>query len=174
MPAWISKSFIEHRFDGSVSLHRALKAVLTGGSVKPTVFALALVPVVWLMVATLANRLGANPAEALVRATGDWTLRFLCIVLSVTPVRVVARLPELARLRRMLGLFTFFYAVLHLLCYGLFDMGLEPERILKDIGKRPFILVGFTAFALLAALAVTSLGRVIQAMGGRRWRWGQW
>ena len=132
---------------------------------KPLVFVAALLPFAWLFYGALADRLGANPAQYLDRATGIWTLRFLCITLAVTPVRVVAGLPTLQRFRRMLGLFTYFYAVLHLLCYAWFDQGFELAEIAKDIGKRPFILVGFSAFVLLTPLAATSFNRAVKALG---------
>jgi len=115
--------------------------------------------------------LGANPAEALIRALGDWTLRFLCIVLAVTPLRIITKTPALARFRRMLGLFVYFYVVLHLLSYSWFDMGFDFTDIAKDIAKRPFILVGFSAFVLLTPLAATSFNAAIKAMGAKRWQW---
>lgn len=127
-------------------------------------------PLAWLVYAAFADRLGANPAEALVRATGDWTLRALCLVMAVTPLRVLTSTPQLARFRRMLGLFVFFYALLHLLSYAGFDMGFDMADIGRDILKRPFIFVGFVAFALLALLAVTSLHRVVKVLGGKRWQ----
>lgn len=138
---------------------------------KPLVFALCLLPFAQLLYGAVFDTLGANPAEALIRATGDWTLRFLCVVLAVTPARIVLGLPALARFRRMLGLFVFFYAVLHLLCYSVFDQGLDFAEIWRDIVERPFILVGMLAFALLTALAVTSPHRVLRWMGARRWQW---
>lgn len=137
---------------------------------KPLVFGLALLPFGWLLLAAGSNQLGANPAEALIRATGDWTLRFLCGVLAVTPLRVITATPALARFRRMLGLFVYFYAVLHLLSYSWFDMGFDVTDIAGDITKRPFILVGFTAFVLLTALALTSFNRAIRALGAKRWQ----
>lgn len=137
---------------------------------KPLLFVLCMVPFAWLLYAAIANQLGANPAEALVRSTGDWTLRFLCIVLAVTPLRVMLKLPALARFRRMLGLFVYFYVVVHLLSYSWFDMGFEVADIAKDIVKRPFILVGFTAFVLLTPLAATSFNRAIKVLGARRWQ----
>jgi sulfoxide reductase heme-binding subunit YedZ len=137
---------------------------------KPVVFLLSLFPLAWLFYGALTNNLGANPAEYLTRATGDWTLRFLCITLAVTPVRVIAKLPTLQRFRRMLGLFTYFYVVLHLLAYSWFDQGFDVAEIAKDIAKRPFILVGFTAFVLLTPLAATSFNRAVKAMGARRWQ----
>ena len=137
---------------------------------KQLVFAVSLLPFAWLLYAALTNQLGANPAEALIRATGDWTLRFLCIVLTVTPLRVMAGVSALARFRRMLGLFVYFYAVIHLLSYSWFDMGFDAAEIAKDIAKRPFILVGFSAFVLLTPLAATSLNAAIKAMGAKRWK----
>ena len=137
---------------------------------KPVLFIGCLLPFVWLLYAALTDQLGANPAEALLRSTGDWTLRFVCIVLVVTPLRVLTHTPALARFRRMLGLFAFFYAVLHLLAYAWFDMGFDVADIIKDIVKRPFILVGFSAVVLLTPLALTSFNRAIKAMGARRWQ----
>lgn len=137
---------------------------------KPWVFGLSLVPLVFLVTGAVLDRLGANPAEALIRTTGDWTLRFLCLTLLVTPLRVILKLPRLASYRRMLGLFCFFYALLHLLCYAALDMGLDVPVVLKDFAKRPFILVGVGAFAILLALALTSWNGAIRWLGGRRWQ----
>ena len=137
---------------------------------KPGVFVLCLLPFAWLFYGAFTNNLGANPAEYLIRATGDWTLRFLCIVLAVTPLRVLSSTPQLARFRRMLGLFVYFYVVLHLLSYSWFDMGFDVPDIANDIAKRPFILVGFSAFVLLTPLAATSFNRAIKALGGKRWQ----
>lgn len=137
---------------------------------KPVVFLLCLLPFIWLFYGAFTNNLGANPAEHLIRATGDWTLRFLCIVLAVTPLRVLSSTPQLARFRRMLGLFVYFYVVLHLLSYSWFDMGFDIPDIANDIAKRPFILVGFSAFVLLTPLAATSFNRAIKALGGKRWQ----
>jgi len=144
--------------------------VLMHLAAKPVVFALGLLPLAWLVYGTVTENLGANPAEYLIRSTGDWTLRFLCITLAVTPVRVVAGLAALARLRRMLGLFVYFYAVLHLVSYSWLDMGFDWGEIATDIAKRPFILVGFTAFVLLTPLAATSFNRAVKALGARRWQ----
>ena len=137
---------------------------------KPVVFVLCLLPFAWLFYGAFTNNLGANPAEYLIRATGDWTLRFLCIVLAVTPLRVLSSTPQLARFRRMLGLFVYFYVVLHLLSYSWFDMGFDVPDIANDIAKRPFILVGFSAFVLLTPLAATSFNRAIKALGAKRWQ----
>ncbi|WIT12496.1 sulfoxide reductase heme-binding subunit YedZ [Paucibacter sediminis] len=137
---------------------------------KPALFALCLLPLGWLVGGAFADQLGANPAETLIRSLGDWTLRGLCLTLAITPLRVISGQPALARFRRMLGLFSFFYASLHLLAYGWLDMGLELGEIAHDIAKRPFILMGFTAWLLLVPLAATSFNRAIKALGARRWQ----
>jgi sulfoxide reductase heme-binding subunit YedZ len=137
---------------------------------KPLLFALCLLPFASLFYGAWANTLGANPAEALIRATGDWTLRMLCLTLAVTPLRQWTGQPALARFRRMLGLFTFFYAVLHFLSYAWLDMGFDPASIAADIPKRPFALVGFTALLLMLPLAATSFNRAIRALGSARWQ----
>jgi sulfoxide reductase heme-binding subunit YedZ len=137
---------------------------------KPMVFALASVPFIWLIWAAFSNQLGANPAEALIRSLGDWTLRFLVLVLAVTPLRVMGGWPALARWRRMLGLFVFFYACMHLLAYAWFDMEFDVAGIVADIIKRPFILVGFLAWLLLLALAATSFNRAIRTLGAQTWQ----
>jgi sulfoxide reductase heme-binding subunit YedZ len=144
--------------------------VLQHPLVKPLVFALALLPFAWLFYGAATDHLGANPAEYLERSLGDWTLRFLCLTLAITPLRVVTGAAALARLRRMLGLFVYFYAVLHLLSYSWFDMGFDPGDIARDIVKRPFILVGFSAWLLLTPLAATSFNRAVKALGARRWQ----
>ena len=147
----------------------AAKALLHPAA-KPVLFAAALLPFAWLVYGAVADQLGANPAEYLIRSTGDWTLRFLCLTLAITPLRVMAKLPPLARFRRMLGLFTYFYVVLHFLGFAWLDMGFDPGEIAKDIVKRPFILVGFAAFVLLTPLAATSFNRAIRALGAKRWQ----
>lgn len=152
-------------------MRAALQKQLLRPWVKPLLFVLCLLPFAWLLNGAVANTLGANPAEALLRRTGDWTLRFLCIVLAVTPLRQLSGLPVLARFRRMLGLYVFFYACLHLLFYAWFDMGLEWDDIVADIPKRPFILVGFLTWLLLTVLTVTSPKFVLKALGGKRWQW---
>ena len=147
-----------------------MRKLLLQPAAKPVVFVLCLLPLAWLVYATAADQLGANPAEALIRATGDWTLRALCLVLAVTPLRVLTSTPQLARFRRMLGLFVFFYGLLHLLSYAWFDMGFDVADIVRDIIKRPFILVGSMALLLLALLAATSFNRAIKALGAKRWQ----
>jgi sulfoxide reductase heme-binding subunit YedZ len=148
----------------------ALAAALLHPLAKPLLFVLASLPFAWLMYGAFAGQLGANPAEHLIRSMGDWTLRFLCITLAVTPLRVMTGTPVLARFRRMLGLFVYFYALLHLLSYSWFDMGFEVADIAKDIAKRPFILVGFAGFLLLTPLAASSFNRAVKALGARRWQ----
>ena len=137
---------------------------------KPLLFVAGLLPFAWLFYGALMNTLGANPAEALIRSTGDWTLRLLCITLAVTPLRVIAHQPALARFRRMLGLFAFFYVLLHFFSYAWLDMGLDLDAIVRDIPKRPFALVGFLAFVLMIPLAATSFNRAIKALGAKRWQ----
>ena len=142
-------------------LHRAAK---------PLLFAAALGPFVWLFWGAWAGTLGANPAEALIRGLGDWTLRLLCLTLAVTPLRQLSGWHALARLRRMLGLFTFFYGCLHFLAYAWLDMGFDLKTIVEDIVKRPFILVGSTALLLMLPLAATSFNGAIKALGAKRWQ----
>jgi sulfoxide reductase heme-binding subunit YedZ len=147
-----------------------LRQALRHRSAKPIIGLLGLLPFAWLVWGASQDALGANPAEYVIRATGDWTLRLLCLALAVTPVRVQLGLPELARFRRMLGLFTYLYVGLHLLCYSWLDMGFEVDDIAHDIAKRPFILVGFGAFVLLTPLAATSFNAAIRWLGVKRWQ----
>jgi len=149
---------------------RRAKPLLLRPTAKPVLFVLCLLPLAWLVYGAIANTLGANPAEALIRSTGDWTLRFLCVTLGVTPLRQIGKLPALARFRRMLGLFTFFYGCMHFLCYGWLDMGFVWGDIVRDIAKRPFILVGSSALLLMSPLALTSFNRAIKALGAPRWQ----
>lgn len=151
-------------------MRMALNRWLAGRFAKPVVFVAALLPCVWLVLAAAFDGLGANPAEALERSTGDWTLRMLCMVLAVTPLRTLFALTALARFRRMLGLFVYFYALLHLTAYSWFDMGFDLGEIGRDIVKRPFILVGFLSVLLLTPLALTSFQAAIRWLGGRRWQ----
>ena len=137
---------------------------------KPLLFLACLGPLAWLLAAAVLDRLGANPAEAMIRGLGDWTLRLLWLTLAVTPLREALGLPALARFRRMLGLFTAFYASLHLLAYGWLDMGLDLDEIARDIAKRPFILVGFLTWLGLLPLAATSFNKAIKALGAARWQ----
>jgi sulfoxide reductase heme-binding subunit YedZ len=143
---------------------------LTHPAAKPVLFALCLLPIIWLIYRVATNGAGANPQEYLIRATGDWTLRFICLVLAVTPLKVITNTPGLLRFRRMVGVFVYFYVFIHLLSYSWFDMGFDVAEIAKDIAKRPFILVGFLAFLLLTPLAATSFNAAIKAMGAKRWQ----
>ncbi len=132
------------------------------------VFLLSLLPLartVWL---GIDGRLGANPIETITRASGDWTLYFLCFTLAVTPLRRLTGQTWLLKLRRMLGLFCFFYASLHFLCFLWFDHFFDLAEMWKDVKKRPFITVGFSAFVLLIPLAATST-HAMQRRLGRRW-----
>ena len=147
-----------------------LNKLLLHKAAKPLIFLLALGPFLWLFYGAIADALGPNPAEYLIRSTGDWTLRFLCITLAVTPLRQISGVHALARLRRLLGLFSFFYVCLHFLSFAWLDMGFDVEAILKDIPKRPFILVGTTGLLLMLPLAATSFNRAIQALGAKRWQ----
>ena len=137
---------------------------------KPLLFVLCLLPAAWLFYGAWADTLGANPAEALIRATGDWTLRLLCITLAITPLRQALNATSLARFRRMLGLFTFFYGVLHFLSYSWLDQGFDVDAIVRDIAKRPFILVGTATLLVMLPLAATSFNRAIKALGAARWQ----
>lgn len=147
-----------------------MNKLLLHPAAKPAIFVAALGPFAWLLYGALADTLGANPAEALIRSTGDWTLRFLCLTLAVTPLRQWSGWHALARLRRMLGLFAFFYGVLHVLCYAWLDMGFDLAAIVRDIPKRPFILVGTAALLAMSLLAATSFNRAVKALGARRWQ----
>ncbi len=128
-----------------------------------------LVPLVLLAVDAYRHKLGANPHEFATRATGILTLMFLILSLAVTPARKALGEPWLAQFRRMLGLFAFFYGVLHLLTYVWFDKVFQMRAIFADVAKRPFIMVGMTSFLLLVPLAITSTARMIRWLGGNRW-----
>ena len=147
-----------------------MNKLLSHPAVKPLLFVLALAPFASLLVGALTNALGANPAEALTRGTGDWTLRFLCLTLAVTPLRQITGWVAMARWRRMLGLYAFFYGLLHFLCYAWLDMGFDAADIVRDIPKRPFVLVGTLALLLMLPLAATSFNRAVKALGAARWR----
>jgi sulfoxide reductase heme-binding subunit YedZ len=147
-----------------------MHALLNSKWSKPVVFLLCLLPLAALGWRALHGELTANPIEFITHATGDWTLRFLVITLCVTPFRKILHLPELIRFRRMLGLFTFFYASLHFTTYIWLDKFFDLSEMWKDIAKRKYITVGFTAFLLLIPLAVTSTAGWIRRLGGKRWQ----
>jgi len=138
--------------------------------VKPGLFVLCLAPLALIAWDAFFGDLGANPIETLSRRTGDWTLRLLLITLAVSPLRRLSGWGELMRLRRMLGLFTFFYACLHLLNYLGLDQFFSWHFILEDVVEHKFVLVGFTSFLLLVPLALTSTDNMMRRLGGRRWR----
>jgi len=137
---------------------------------KPLVFALCLLPLGWLVWRGVGGDLGANPIEALIRSLGDWALRLLLVALAVTPVRQITGWNGLARFRRMLGLFAFFYVVVHLLSYVGLDQFFDWGAIGREIVKRRYITLGMAAVLLLLPLAVTSTDGMIRRLGGRRWR----
>jgi len=147
-----------------------MHALLNSKWSKPVIFLLCLAPLVALGWRALHGELTANPIEFITHATGDWTLRFLIITLCVTPFRKILHLPELIRFRRMLGLFAFFYACLHFTIYIWLDKFFDLSEIWKDIAKRKYITVGFTAFLLLIPLAITSTAGWIRRLGGKRWQ----
>ncbi|HEY8536741.1 MAG TPA: protein-methionine-sulfoxide reductase heme-binding subunit MsrQ [Vicinamibacterales bacterium] len=136
---------------------------------KPLVFLAALVPLGALVYGAFADTLGANPLDVITDETGTWTLRFLVLTLLITPLRRWTRWNWLIRYRRMLGLFAFFYGSLHFLTYIWFDQFFDVAEIVADIGRRPFITVGFAAFVLMVPLAATSTAGWIRRLGGRRW-----
>jgi methionine sulfoxide reductase heme-binding subunit len=138
--------------------------------VKAAVFILALLPLAWLIQAAFSGGLGANPIEATNRFLGDWALRFLILTLAITPLRALSGWSALARLRRMIGLFAFFYLCLHLLSYIGLDQFFDWGAIGRDILKRRFITVGMAAALILLPLAATSTNAMIRRMGGARWR----
>lgn len=135
---------------------------------KQILFGLALLPLLRLLWLGMHDRLTANPIEFITRATGDWTLYFLCFTLAISPLRRLTGQNSLLRLRRMLGLFTFFYASLHFLTFLWFDHFFDLADMVRDVLKRPFIAMGFSAFVLLIPLAVTSNDAMVRMLG-RRW-----
>ncbi len=137
---------------------------------KPAVFVAALAPFIWAAWQAATGGLGANPIEATIRHFGDWGLRFLLIALAVTPLREITGVSVLARFRRMIGLFAFFYISLHLAAYVGLDQFFDWAAIWADIAKRTYITIGMAAFALLLPLAVTSTKGWIKRLGGRRWQ----
>lgn len=135
------------------------------------VFPAALTPLAWLMVRGLDGGLGANPIETVTHETGIWALRFLVITLAVSPLRRLSGWSAIIGLRRMLGLFAFFYAALHFGTYVVLDQFFDLDAIVADVVDRPYITVGFSAFVLLIPLALTSTRKTIRRLGGKRWRW---
>ena len=163
MRAWTSISIIDDMTFNNLD-NKTLAII------KAVVFLLALIPLAKLGVGGYLNTLGANPIENITRITGYWTLTFLLITLSATPIRRLSGWLWLIRLRRMLSLFAFFYGCLHFLTYLVLDQFFDWGSIIKDIIKRPYITVGFPAFLLMIPLAVTSTDAMIRRLGGKRWR----
>ncbi len=147
-----------------------MRKILSSKWTNVFVFFISLVPFTALLWRAFHSGLGANPVEFVQHATGDWTLRFLIFTLSITPLRKQLNLPELIRFRRMLGLFAFFYVCLHFLTYLGPDQSFDLGGMWKDVAKRPYVTVGFTAFVLLIPLALTSTAWSIRWLGGRRWQ----
>lgn len=143
---------------------------LVGRWLKPAVFTVSLLPVAWYAWRAANGTLGANPIEATTRYFGDWALRFLLIALAVTPVRLLSGWPGIGRLRRMLGLFAFFYVVLHVMSYVGLDLFFDMPLLLQEILKRRYITVGMFALVILIALAATSTNGMVKRLGGKRWR----
>lgn len=152
-------------------LHDAfrLPSAKTVARVRALVFALSLLPLAKLVAWTFFDRLGANPVEFIQRSTGYWTLMFLMFTLAITPLRRLLEAPWLVRLRRMLGLYAFFYALLHLTTYVVLDQFFDFGEILRDIAKRPFITLGFAALLLMTPLALTSTNAMVRRLGGKAW-----
>lgn len=168
MPAWTSAAISEPR--AGARPRSVVDRALLHPLAKPVAFVCACLPLAWLVWGAFADTLGPNPAEALIRSGGDWTLRFLCLTLAVTPLREISGWQALARFRRMVGLSTFCYGLLHFLCYAWLDKNFDLSDVVIDIGKRPFILVGTAALLTMLPLALTSFNRAIKWLGPRRWR----
>jgi methionine sulfoxide reductase heme-binding subunit len=145
---------------------RLTKLVLT----KIVLFAAALIPLARLLWKALHDGLGANPIEVITHSTGDWTLILILTTLAITPLRRIARQYWVIGLRRMIGLFAFFYGTLHFLTYIWLDKFFDLHEMFKDIAKRPFITIGFSAYLLLIPLALTSTAWSIRRLGGKNWQ----
>jgi sulfoxide reductase heme-binding subunit YedZ len=147
-----------------------MNSILTSKWTKVVVFLSCLIPAGLLIRDIFTGGLGSNPTQFLEHATGDWTLRFLAITLSISPLRKLFHLPQLIRFRRMLGLFAFFYGFCHFGIYIGLDQVLDIHGIYADVLKRRYITVGFTAFVLMIPLAITSTAGWIRRMGGKNWQ----
>lgn len=143
---------------------------LTVKQLKITVFISSLIPACWLVFALLTNQLGANPIEAVTRESGLWALKFLVLTLTITPLRWLTGWSMLGSIRRMLGLYVFFYALIHMLLYLWLDQFFDVNEIIKDIIKRPFITIGFFTFTSLIPLVITSNNAMVKKLGGARWK----
>lgn len=139
-------------------------------ALKPALFILCLLPLASLLYRAAAGELGVNPIETVIRTNGDWALRLLLITLAVTPLRRLTGWNGVVRMRRMLGLFAFFYASLHAAAYLVLDQFFDWSAVLVDLLKRPYITIGMATYLALVPLALTSTDRMIRRLGGRRWR----
>ena len=137
--------------------------------VKPSIFFMALIPFIWLLLKVFQNDLGPDPAQALSIETGEWTLRFLLLTLAITPFRQIFRMAEIARLRRKIGLFTFFYASIHFLSWMAFILAFRWLAIAEELVERPYITVGFLAYVILFLLGVTSTNSMVRRLG-KNWK----
>ena len=137
--------------------------------VKPSIFFMALIPFIWLLLKVFQNDLGPDPAQALSIETGEWTLRFLLLTLAITPFRQIFRVVEIARLRRMIGLFAFFYASIHFLSWMAFILAFRWLAIAEELVERPYITVGFLAYVILFLLGVTSTNSMVRRLG-KNWK----
>lgn len=160
MQAWILNVISEQR----------LSANTKANAVKTLLFIVCLLPLIYLVWGLLTDNLGANPVETLTRSSGLWALRFLLITLLVSPIRWYTGLTAIVKYRRMLGLYAFFYASVHMLLYLGLDQLFDIQDIWKDILKRPFITVGFISFILLLPLVMTSTNKMMKRLGGKRWK----
>ena len=137
--------------------------------VKPSIFFMALIPFVWLLLKVFQNDLGPDPAQALSIETGEWALRFLLLTLAITPFRQIFRVAEIVRLRRMIGLFAFFYASIHFLSWMAFILAFRWLAIAEELVERPYITVGFLAYVILFLLGVTSTNSMVRRLG-KNWK----
>jgi methionine sulfoxide reductase heme-binding subunit len=188
MRAWTSRSTFELAPRGpvrrptSVSTQPGVRAAAANATLrlrrvtlqarwfKPALFVLCLTPLAFLVWRAVSVQLGPNPEQTLIRTTGLWALRFLLFALAVTPLRKVTGWAELARFRRMLGLFAFSYAALHFTCYLWLVNGFSLGAVAKDVLKHPFVLAGMTALTLMLPLAATSTNAMIKRLGAKRWQ----
>lgn len=169
-PVWTCGRITEERFFTTKAQKHKGQELKYRKTIKVLLFLAGLVPAARLVWLGLNARLGANPIEFITHETGDWTLIFIVLTLAITPARRLLGLPGLIRFRRMLGLFAFFHGCLHFTTYIWLDKFFDTSEILKDVSKRKFITVGFTAFVLMLPLALTSTAGWIRRLGGKRWQ----
>ena len=146
------------------------KRILFNPWTKRSLFVVCLIPAALLILRGFEGRLGANPVEFIEHSTGDWAIRFLLITLCVTPLRKIFNQPLLTRFRRMLGLFSFFYVVVHLMMYLTFDQMFDVRAIFADVAKRLYIMAGTAGLLMLIPLAITSTAAMVRRMGAKNWQ----